>query len=62
MSFKRILRKVLLGFLLGGHSVFGIGMSREKIEELLYETNQTRIEVTISEGEGKESVIEEDKP
>ena len=49
MSFKRTLRRLLLGFLLGGHSVLGIGMSREKIEELAHAMNQTRVEVTISE-------------
>ena len=61
MSFKRMLRRVLLGFLLGGHSVFGIGMSREKLEGLLYETHQTRIEVTISEDDDKEEIVEEDR-
>ena len=53
MSFKRMLRRLLLGVVLGGHSVLGIGMSREKIEELMYETHQTRIEVTISEDDHK---------
>jgi hypothetical protein len=38
MSFQR---------LLGGHAVLGIGMSKEKIEELLYSMNQTRVGVTI---------------
>ncbi len=54
MSFKRMLRRLVLGLVLGGHSVLGIGMNREKIEELMYETQQTRIEVTISEDDDKD--------
>jgi hypothetical protein len=49
MSFRNIERKVLLSIALGGHSVLGVGMSREKIEELLHAMNQTRVEVTISD-------------
>lgn len=41
------MRKVFLAIALGGHSVLGVGMSKEKIEELLYAMNQTRVEVTI---------------
>ena len=52
MSFRNILRKVFLAIALGGHSVLGVGMSREKIEELLYAMNQTRVEATI-EAEGE---------
>jgi hypothetical protein len=52
MSVKRILRRMLLGLLLGGRSLFGISMSSEKIEELLYSNNQPRAEETVSdEGE-----------
>jgi hypothetical protein len=51
MPFKNILRKILLCFALGGHSVFGLGMSQEKIEELLHAMNQTRVEVTIADGD-----------
>jgi uncharacterized protein YjbI with pentapeptide repeats len=54
MSLKRILRRVLLAFALGGHDVFGVGMSREQIEELLFAMHKPKIEVTISDGE-KES-------
>jgi hypothetical protein len=53
MSIRNILRKVLLRFMLGGRSVLGIGMSREQIEELLYSTNQTKVEVTVSKENGK---------
>ena len=52
MSFKRALRRLLLAFVLGGHPVFGIGMSREKIEELMCAMNQTTVELTIPEDEG----------
>jgi len=47
MRFKSILRKLFLCVALGGHSILGIGMSKEQIEELLYATNQARIEMTI---------------
>lgn len=49
MSFRNIVRKVLLSIELGGHSVLGVGMSQEKIEELLHAMNQTRVEVTIDD-------------
>jgi hypothetical protein len=49
MPFRNVLRKILLCIALGGHSVFSIGMSREKIEELLFAMNQTRVEVTITD-------------
>jgi hypothetical protein len=49
MSFRRILRKLLLCIALGGHSVLGVGMSKEQIEDLLYAMNQTRVEMTIDE-------------
>jgi hypothetical protein len=54
MSFRNILRKVFLCIALGGHSVLGVGMSQEKIEELLHAMNQTRVEVTIGDDEEKE--------
>jgi hypothetical protein len=53
MSFRNILRKVFLCIALGGHSVLGVGMSQEKIEELLHAMNQTRVEVTIGNDEEK---------
>jgi len=51
MSLRRLLRKVFLSIALGGHSVLGVGMSQEKIEELLHAMNQTRVEVTIDDEE-----------
>jgi len=48
MSVKRI----LLGLLLGERSLFGISMSPEKIEELLYSNNQPRAEETVSDNKG----------
>jgi len=53
MPFKVALRRLLLAFVLGGHSLLGIGMSREKIEELIFAMNQTRVELTIPEDEGE---------
>jgi hypothetical protein len=55
MSIGRILRKVVLGLLLGGRSLFGISMSSEKIEELLFSSNQPRVEQTIADAEKGES-------
>jgi hypothetical protein len=46
---------MLLGLLLGGRSLFGISMSSEKIEELLYSNNQPRAEETVSDNEAAES-------
>ena len=53
MSLRKLLRKVFLCIGLGGHSVFGVGMSQEKIEELLHAMHQTRVEVTISDDDVK---------
>ena len=53
MSFKRILRRIILGLLLGGRSLFGISMSSEKIEELLYSNNQPSAEDAPSDNEGE---------
>jgi hypothetical protein len=47
MPVKNMLRKIFLCIALGGHPVFGVGMSKEKIEELLHAMNQTRVEMTI---------------
>lgn len=49
MSIGRILRRMFLGLLLGGRSLFGISMSSEKIEELLYSAHQPRAEETVTE-------------
>jgi hypothetical protein len=62
MSFKRILRRILLGLLLGGRSLFGISMSSEKIEELLYSNNQPRAEETVSDNEAGESKSKQPVP
>jgi len=53
MSLCNLLRKVFLCIALGGHPVFGVGMSQEKIEELLHAMHQTRVEVTISDDDEK---------
>lgn len=58
MSVKRILRRMLLGLLLGGRSLFGISMSSEKIEELLYSNNQPRAEETVSDSGGGREPME----
>lgn len=55
MRIGRILRKLFLGLLLGGRSLFGISMSSEKIEELLYSSHQPRAEETISDDDRDES-------
>lgn len=47
MSLRKLLRKVFLCIAVGGHSVLGVGMSQEAIEELLHAMNQTRVEMTI---------------
>jgi hypothetical protein len=51
MWVEKVLRKLFLCMALGGHSIFGTGMSQQKIEELLHAMHQTRIEMTISEEE-----------
>ena len=53
MSLRNLLRKVFLCIALGGHSIFAVGMSQEKIEELLHAMHQTRIEVAISDDDEK---------
>jgi hypothetical protein len=49
MSLRNLLRKILLCVALGGHPIFGAGMSQEKIEELLHAMNQTRVEVNVGD-------------
>jgi len=49
MSLKNILRKLFLCVALGGHPILGVGMSSEKIQELLHAMHQTRVEMTISD-------------
>jgi hypothetical protein len=57
MSLRSLLRKVFLSIALGGHSVLGVGMSQEKIEELLRAMNQTGVEVIIDNEETNGSKI-----
>jgi hypothetical protein len=57
MSLRNLLRKVFLCIALGGHSVFGVGMSQEKIEELLHAMHQTRVETTISDEDETKQVF-----
>ena len=53
MSFKLIMRGVVMAFVLGGYSVLGIGMSREKIESLMHAMNQSNVELSISDAAGE---------
>jgi hypothetical protein len=48
MSFKLIMRRLVMAFLLGGHSVLGVGMSREKIESLMHAMNQSHVELSMA--------------
>lgn len=53
MSVKLILRRFVMAFVLGGYSVLGVGMSREKIESLMHAMNESNVELSISQaGEG----------
>ena len=47
---RRLVRQLFLCIALGGHSILGVGMSQEKIEELLHAMHQTRVEVAVSDG------------
>ncbi len=42
-----------MAFMLGGYSVLGVGMSREKIESLMHAMNQSHVELSISESDGE---------
>jgi hypothetical protein len=53
MSFKLILRRLVMAFLLGGYSVMGVGMSREKIESLMHAMSQSNIELSIPDDDGE---------
>jgi len=53
MGVRNFVQKVLQSVTLGGHSLFGIGMSQEKIEELLHAMHQTRVEVTMEDDEAE---------
>ena len=51
MSLRNLLRNVFLCIAVGGNSVFCLGMSQEKIKELLQARHQTRVELSISDDE-----------
>ena len=53
MRFKLMLRRLVMAFALGGYSVLGVGMSREKIESLIYAMNQSNIELSVCEDDGE---------
>ena len=54
MWIKRFVRRLMLCFVLAGHSFLGARISKEKIEELLYSIHQPRAEVTISDENGED--------
>jgi hypothetical protein len=58
MSFKLIMRRLVMAFVLGGYSVLGVGMSREKIESLMSAMNQSNIELSISDANGGGDLFE----
>jgi hypothetical protein len=60
VSLRDILRKVFLSIAIGGHSILGVGMSQEKIEELLHAMNETRAEVSVSDDKDRDLKIETD--
>ena len=53
MSFKLLIHRFVMAFVLGGYSVLGVGMSREKIESLMHAMNQSHVELSISESDGE---------
>src|ERR1700694_2540288 len=53
MSFKLMIRRLVMAFVLGGYSVLGIGMSREKIESLMHAMNQSNVELSTSNADGE---------
>jgi len=52
MSFKFILRRLVMAFVLGGYSVWGVGMSREEVESLMHAMNQSNIELPMLNDDG----------
>ena len=48
-----IVRRLVMAFVLGGYSALGVGMSREKIESLIYAMNQSNVELSVCEDDGK---------
>ena len=53
MPFKLMIRRLVMAFVLGGYSVLGIGMSREKIESLMHAMNQSNVELSITQTGGQ---------
>jgi len=51
MAFKFMMRRLVMAFVLGGYSVLGVGMSREKIESLMHAMNQSNVELSISQAD-----------
>ena len=41
-----------MAFVLGGYSILGVGMSREKIESLMHAMNQSNVELSVSDADG----------
>jgi hypothetical protein len=54
MSFKLIMRRLVMAFVLGGYSVLGVGVSREKIESLMHAMNQSHVELSVSDAEDED--------
>jgi hypothetical protein len=42
-----------MAFVLGGYSVLGVGMSREKIESLMQAMNRSNVELSVSDADGE---------
>lgn len=52
------MRRLVMALVLGGYSVWGVGMSREKIESLMNAMNQSNIELSISDANGAGDLFE----
>jgi len=53
MRFKLFMRRIVMAFMLGGYSVLGVGMSREKIASLMHARNQSNVEISVFEDDGE---------
>ncbi|HSY30839.1 MAG TPA: hypothetical protein VLA42_02520 [Verrucomicrobiae bacterium] len=58
MGFKLFVRRIAMAFILGGYSVLGVGMSREKIESLMHAMNQSNVEMSISDDYNEDDLKE----
>ena len=58
MGFKLFVRRIAMAFILGGYSVLGVGMSREKIESLMRAMNQSNVEMSISDDYNEDDLKE----